>query len=520
MAQTFTYFDDGSLQSKSNAGVYTYPPQGAAAIRPHAVQSISGIAGSFVYDDNGNMTNGAGRSVSWTSFDMPVQIAQGTVTSNFVYGPEHQRTKQTRSDGTTIVYAGAQEVETKAGVSTVKTYWPGGIGVEIERGAVATELDWTHLDRLGSPIAISDQNGVLKEKMAYDAWGKRRNLSDSGTPNTLDGVVDNKGYTGHEMLDQLDLVHMNGRVYDPLVAKFLSGDPFVQDPINGQSYNRYSYVLNNPTNLTDPTGFQSYSGDGCEGHKQGCASIQVSDGNLDGSSTSGKSSSPKADVQAAPAGAPVMNSNSDYKTDAKNPVGANSGTASAVKYDDNGNPMPGDGTPLAKIDGAMQNRISQSLSESQRLAHARVRLMQEGKSDADLELHFFDSSKEMSNRLLPTAEAISSRLDSLTLNSFRPSSACMPGCVASATNPKAGAFILGDGRDDAHIYLNSSAFDTNKWSLTRIIIHEASHFWNGGNTRDWDTYGFKNSLGLRNVARRAAQTHADTWSYFITGDSK
>src|SRR5436189_3443741 len=50
---------------------------------------------------------------------------------------------------------------------------------------------------------------------------------------------------------------MNGRVFDPFTARFMSGDPFVQDPVNGQSYNRYSYVLNNPTNLTDPTGFAS-----------------------------------------------------------------------------------------------------------------------------------------------------------------------------------------------------------------------------------------------------------------------
>ena len=50
-------------------------------------------------------------------------------------------------------------------------------------------------------------------------------------------------------------VHMNGRVYDPYTAKFLSADPHVTDPTNGQNYNRYSYVVNNPTNLTDPTGF-------------------------------------------------------------------------------------------------------------------------------------------------------------------------------------------------------------------------------------------------------------------------
>jgi len=40
-----------------------------------------------------------------------------------------------------------------------------------------------------------------------------------------------------------------------LLGKFLSADPLIQDPMNGQSYNRYAYVLNNPTNLTDPTGF-------------------------------------------------------------------------------------------------------------------------------------------------------------------------------------------------------------------------------------------------------------------------
>ncbi|WP_169730172.1 RHS repeat-associated core domain-containing protein, partial [Chitinimonas koreensis] len=77
------------------------------------------------------------------------------------------------------------------------------------------------------------------------------------TLDTLDGVVDNKGFTGHEMLDGLDLVHMNGRVYDPLVARFISADPIIQAPYYSQSYNRYSYVWNNPTNLTDPSGYRA-----------------------------------------------------------------------------------------------------------------------------------------------------------------------------------------------------------------------------------------------------------------------
>ena len=47
---------------------------------------------------------------------------------------------------------------------------------------------------------------------------------------------------------------MNGRVYDPFLARFLSPDPFVQAPGYGQNYNRYSYAFNNPLKYTDPDG--------------------------------------------------------------------------------------------------------------------------------------------------------------------------------------------------------------------------------------------------------------------------
>lgn len=166
----------------------------------------------------------------------------------------------------------------------MKTYWPYGVGVEIDRPTTGLEMNWVHVDRLGSPVAISDASGTLKEKLAYDAWGKRRTIdgapiSGTATPGTIDGATDNRGFTGHEMLDTLDLVHMNGRVYDPFLAHFLSADPLVQDPTNGQSYNRYSYVLNNPTNLTDPTGFACASTTGsrledCSG-TGGSNSVQV-----------------------------------------------------------------------------------------------------------------------------------------------------------------------------------------------------------------------------------------------------
>jgi len=80
----------------------------------------------------------------------------------------------------------------------------------------------------------------------------RATASDDGGADSLTP----RGYTGHEMLDDLGLVHMNGRIYDPLLGRFLSADPVVQFPGSLQSYNRYSYVMNNPLTLTDPTGYE------------------------------------------------------------------------------------------------------------------------------------------------------------------------------------------------------------------------------------------------------------------------
>ena len=104
--------------------------------------------------------------------------------------------------------------------------------------------------------------------MAYDAWGARRDLQgDAGVVSAASGylngqaLIDNKGFTRQEELDQLGLVHLNGRVYDPFTGRFLSGDPHVQDPYHSQSYNRYTYVWNNPTNATDPTGFDEVPND-------------------------------------------------------------------------------------------------------------------------------------------------------------------------------------------------------------------------------------------------------------------
>ena len=63
-----------------------------------------------------------------------------------------------------------------------------------------------------------------------------------------------RGYTGHEMLSEFDIINMNGRLYDPVLGRFFSPDNYVQMPDNSQNFNRYSYCLNNPLKYTDPSG--------------------------------------------------------------------------------------------------------------------------------------------------------------------------------------------------------------------------------------------------------------------------
>jgi RHS repeat-associated protein len=67
--------------------------------------------------------------------------------------------------------------------------------------------------------------------------------------------ISRRGFTDHEHLGNTKLIHMNGRVYDPLLARFVSADPFIDGITNTQGWNRYSYVGNNPLSYTDPSGY-------------------------------------------------------------------------------------------------------------------------------------------------------------------------------------------------------------------------------------------------------------------------
>ena len=91
------------------------------------------------------------------------------------------------------------------------------------------------LQVLGGVNIISDFNGNQVQNTEYDPWGK---VSRS------DGNVDpTHRFTGQELDSESDIHYYGGRYYDQGLGRFVSPDPFVQDPDDPQNLNRYSYVL-------------------------------------------------------------------------------------------------------------------------------------------------------------------------------------------------------------------------------------------------------------------------------------
>ncbi|HEX2886788.1 RHS repeat-associated core domain-containing protein, partial [Vineibacter terrae] len=260
--KTYQYDSIGNITYKSDTGNYTYPAPGQA--RPGAVTSIAGTLNTtFTYDANGNMLTGSGRTLTWTSFNMPATIQRGANTLSFTYSPEHDRIKQVGPSETTFYIndpASGVRVEKQvgAGVTRWKNYIfaaGGAVAVFYENSSGPSQTRYFHKDHLGSITAITNEAGAVVERLSYDAWGKRRYPNGTDDPAGAITSLSDRGFTGHEHLEEVALVHMNGRVYDPEVGRFLSADPFVQDEFDSQAFNRYSYVGNNPLAYTDPSGF-------------------------------------------------------------------------------------------------------------------------------------------------------------------------------------------------------------------------------------------------------------------------
>jgi RHS repeat-associated protein len=216
---------------------------------------------SFSYDLNGNVISGNGLTYTYASFNKPASITRGTTTLSFSHDPEHQRFKQI-APGKTVLYLAAagvwiEKVIGSGGTVTYNNYlFVAGkmIGMRVETGATV-QTRYFHRDHLGSVAVLTNETGAVAERLSYGAWGKRRQPNGADDPTGSLTSQTTRGFTGHEELDDVDLVHMNGRVYDPLRGRFGTPDPITESPFSTQGWNRYSYVGNMPLNFADPSGY-------------------------------------------------------------------------------------------------------------------------------------------------------------------------------------------------------------------------------------------------------------------------
>ena len=244
-------------------GDYSY-----TGAQPHAVTGVTNPVG---------MISTNPQVINYTSFNKVSSISENNNELTISYGAGKQRIKSVLKQGKAITktkyyaFDGAYEkiIDNTTGITKELCYLPGvkGYAAIFEKNTTTQtgQLHYILRDHQGSIQRITSESGIVEEELNFDSWGNRRNATNWTYNNVPTSFLFDRGYTGHEMLDIFGLINMNGRVYDPKLGRMLSPDLIVQSPDFTQSYNRYSYCMNNPLMFTDPSGYEQIY-DGYEGN--------------------------------------------------------------------------------------------------------------------------------------------------------------------------------------------------------------------------------------------------------------
>ena len=243
---TYAYNQIGNMTCNSRISAcsaaspnYSYPSSGPSSIRPHAVTQAG--TNTYSYDANGNMTSGAGKTISYDQENRPISIDYAGNITAMAYDYSGDRVKKAFGS-TTTYYVGTLHEE--VGNDTANFIFAGSTRVAMRRSDGT--LLYYHGNHLGSTHIVTNASGNQVEEIHYEPFGKT--FTDSGTFDV------NHKYTSQEFDSETDLYYYRARYYDPELGRFIQADSTAVSLRNPQTFNRYSYVLNNPLRYTDPTG--------------------------------------------------------------------------------------------------------------------------------------------------------------------------------------------------------------------------------------------------------------------------
>ena len=191
----------------------------------------------------------------------------------------HQTTHYGYANPYNFIYGDNGVVALNLRTSTSVPDTTGGGGVindsvpVVGKGTVLTEnMYYIHTDHLGSYCALTNALKEVVQRNCFDPWGNVRYIyvmvdslitmeDDTVSPGgelkgwtPINFTLTNRGFTGHEHYPYFKIINMNGRLYDPVIARFFSPDKYVANSSFTQDFNRYTYARNNPLMYTDPSG--------------------------------------------------------------------------------------------------------------------------------------------------------------------------------------------------------------------------------------------------------------------------